>query len=45
MTRRALTEQVPLMDKRCAYNQECTRSWRWQPNRKLGAGVDYRVRM
>lgn len=24
MTRRALTEQVPLVDKRCAYNQECT---------------------
>lgn len=38
MTRRALTEQVPLMDKRCAYNQECTRSWRWHSNRKLGAG-------
>lgn len=31
MTRRALTEQVPLVDKGCAYNQECTRSWRWPP--------------
>lgn len=24
MTRRALTEQVPLAKSRCAYNQECT---------------------
>lgn len=39
MTRRALTEQVPLVDIRCAYNQECTRSWRRRPNRKLGRRV------